>query len=1372
MDTASTSSFNSSASESDSIKIFLRVRPPDPSISENDFAPRVLDVNTADNAVILRTKPDPKIFTYDNVADADITQEAVFSTVGKKIIESCVAGYNGTIFAYGQTGSGKTFTMLGPSENSDNFQHELRGVIPRSFEHLFSLIAHQQELHGSRKQFLCRCSFLEIYQEQIFDLLDTASQGLHLRENMNKGVFVDGLIEQVICNPTDAYQVLVVGMLNRRVAGTSMNRESSRSHAVFTVTIESKEDIDGVQNIRTSQLNLVDLAGSERQKDTNTGGTRLKEAGSINKSLSVLGNVIMSLVDISHGKKRHIPYRDSKLTFLLRDSLGGNTKTRMIACVHPDSRCFGETLSTLNFARSAKLIKNKAVVNEDFHGNNQKLQNEIRRLKEIVESLQNNSISSPSALDKQALFNAESAWKTNFIDAMYFREQSESEKKALQDVVNHLQELCNKKDKYIQSTKMIIKFRENTIQTLRQSAENGFCDLEKDSHVKSLRDEIRVLHQQLENNPMLAKLAGENKHLRSELKRLRARESLGNVHSTASKVADLESIFKELKLYKELSSGSPCGGMRGHHLKDGMTLEAFEKYKRECKEYQEQIEKLRHQVLDVTKTSESRQIAMEVELVSRQKTITELERVLEAHQLKARIECNALKDLHCQTLKVMTTPKMSGSSAGNTNKQSPGNISDCEGDIMDCMMPKDLAAGAHDALMEEIHILQVENGKLKERIDEYESDMLRQRQQVEKLELFNTQLMGVLEKERAENTARRNDYTSAVNTLNEEIDTVKNDLKLLNEENTDLHLVLKSADKQLREEKDKHKATVGKFTQDSQTLESKVLKANIDLERTTRDYEEALKELGSVKEELEMARVTVSFIESHALELEALRNQEIKKREKLEQDYKALQSSSGDYQEYKTQAQANLDLKEAQLEKALSEKAEQDKLIEQMDRVIQENKDMVSTLMSRVHEMKLQHSELEESRMSLRSEVENYSQELEEAKRDLEEAIQKTDLLQSQLDEIQEAGKQELQRKEFEINNLQEDYKSIESMNMRQKEKISKVEADMKGKELRIMELAAIENELKERLNMSEQTRKDMKLRYEESLCQVNNSANSDGLQKILQKKDSEIENLHEACDKQNKLLAQFENAQIELKRENDRLKCKTNEMERTKDELQRRNIEMEDLHIRLKNLELSNKEYINSLKGSLSEKEEQLLEMQQSNPNLNGSFAKMQQDFQSVNERLMTMQSEKSHFQQEVQRLQSSLNEHYEQRVELISQIESFHEEKTKLNSELLSLKEVNQTLVEENNRLCGHSNLNQKIRYYDKKNQEFNELNKKYHDLLTIHNKILQESGRAPLKTGFTPSAKVKFNDITNHSKVYCGENEKALASKNDHSGFVSSL
>ncbi|KAK2500778.1 hypothetical protein MC885_001829, partial [Smutsia gigantea] len=192
---------------------------------------------------------------------------------------------------------------------------------------------------GAGKSFLCKCSFIEIYNEQIYDLLDSASAGLYLREHIRRGVFVVGAVEQVVTSAAEAYQVLSGGWRNRRVASTSMNRESSRSHAVFTVTIESMEKSNETVNIRTSLLNL--------------------EAGNINRSLSCLGQVITALVDVGNGKQRHVCYRDSKLTFLLRDSLGGNAKTAIIANVHPGARCFGETLSTLNFAQRAKLIKNK-----------------------------------------------------------------------------------------------------------------------------------------------------------------------------------------------------------------------------------------------------------------------------------------------------------------------------------------------------------------------------------------------------------------------------------------------------------------------------------------------------------------------------------------------------------------------------------------------------------------------------------------------------------------------------------------------------------------------------------------------------------------------------------------------------------------------------------------------------------------------------------------------------------------------------------------------------------------------------------------------------------------------------------------------------
>ncbi|VFQ73732.1 unnamed protein product [Cuscuta campestris] len=187
-------------------------------------------------------------------------------------------------------------------------------------------------------RFICRCSFLEIYNEQILDLLDPSVVNLQIREDTKKGIHVENLTEVDVTSARDVFQQLVQGGANRKVASTNMNRASSGSHSVFTCVIESKWESQGVTHHRFARLNLVDLAGSERQKSSGAEGERLKEATNINKSLSTLGLVIMNLVDMSNGKSLHVPYRDSKLTFLLQDSLGGNAKTIIIANVSPSSR--------------------------------------------------------------------------------------------------------------------------------------------------------------------------------------------------------------------------------------------------------------------------------------------------------------------------------------------------------------------------------------------------------------------------------------------------------------------------------------------------------------------------------------------------------------------------------------------------------------------------------------------------------------------------------------------------------------------------------------------------------------------------------------------------------------------------------------------------------------------------------------------------------------------------------------------------------------------------------------------------------------------------------------------------------------------------
>ncbi|XP_075062105.1 kinesin-like protein KIF3A [Mixophyes fleayi] len=318
----------------------------------------------------------PKTFTFDTVFGPDSKQLDVYNLTARPIIDSVLEGYNGTIFAYGQTGTGKTFTMEGVRAVP-----ELRGIIPNSFAHVFGHIA---KAEGDTR-FLVRVSYLEIYNEEVRDLLGKdQTQRLEVKERPDVGVYIKDLSGYVVNNADDMDRIMTLGHKNRSVGATNMNEHSSRSHAIFTITIEcSEKGSDGNIHVRMGKLHLVDLAGSERQGKTGATGQRLKEATKINLSLSTLGNVISALVD---GKSTHVPYRNSKLTRLLQDSLGGNSKTMMCANIGPADYNYDETISTLRYANRAKNIKNKARINEDpKDALLRQFQKEIEELKKKLE---------------------------------------------------------------------------------------------------------------------------------------------------------------------------------------------------------------------------------------------------------------------------------------------------------------------------------------------------------------------------------------------------------------------------------------------------------------------------------------------------------------------------------------------------------------------------------------------------------------------------------------------------------------------------------------------------------------------------------------------------------------------------------------------------------------------------------------------------------------------------------------------------------------------------------------------------------------------------------------------------------------------------
>lgn len=331
-----------------------------------------------------------KAFTYDYLFDMDSQQDSIFTTCTEKLIDGCFEGYNATIFAYGQTGSGKTYTM--GTGFDVNIPDEELGIIPRAVHHLFQGIEERrrvaQEQGRPVPEFKINAQFLELYNEEVLDLFDSTrdmKQKSHIKihEDASGGIYTVGVTTRTVSSEAEMMQCLKLGALSRTTASTQMNVQSSRSHAIFTIHLcqvrvcakdnQENETDNGVSNgnsdmdeyeTLTAKFHFVDLAGSERLKRTGATGDRAKEGISINCGLLALGNVISALGDRSK-RASHVPYRDSKLTRLLQDSLGGNSQTVMIACISPSDRDFMETLNTLKYANRARNIKNKVVVNQD-----------------------------------------------------------------------------------------------------------------------------------------------------------------------------------------------------------------------------------------------------------------------------------------------------------------------------------------------------------------------------------------------------------------------------------------------------------------------------------------------------------------------------------------------------------------------------------------------------------------------------------------------------------------------------------------------------------------------------------------------------------------------------------------------------------------------------------------------------------------------------------------------------------------------------------------------------------------------------------------------------------------------------------------------
>ena len=360
-------------------------------------APEVVHCNELHREVQLTQSVNKKEYSrryhFDRVYDADTSQERLYETAVAPMVDEVLQGFNCTVFAYGQTGTGKTHTMTGDMQNQNE-----AGVIPRAVGHIFRYLNGL----GGVNEFTVKCSFLELYNEEITDLLaageaDSPKQKVRVMEDPRAGVVMQGLEEPHVKTAGDIFGLLETGNAKRRTAETLLNKQSSRSHSVFIVTVSVREVLaEGEEVIRVGKLYLVDLAGSENITRSGAVDQRAKEAGNINKSLLTLGRVITALVE----GQGHVPYRDSKLTRLLRDSLGGKTKTCIIATIAPTVQCQEETMSTLDYAHRAKNIKNKPEVNQKISKTThlKEMGGEIARLKaELVAAREKNGVYMPHA---------------------------------------------------------------------------------------------------------------------------------------------------------------------------------------------------------------------------------------------------------------------------------------------------------------------------------------------------------------------------------------------------------------------------------------------------------------------------------------------------------------------------------------------------------------------------------------------------------------------------------------------------------------------------------------------------------------------------------------------------------------------------------------------------------------------------------------------------------------------------------------------------------------------------------------------------------------------------------------------------------------
>nr|XP_019940782.1 PREDICTED: kinesin-like protein KIF15 [Paralichthys olivaceus] len=1361
--------------DSDSIKVFVRVRPLTQGTGLTTDGDQSLCLTvTSPNTIRLLSKPEPRTFTYDHVADMDTSQDSVFSSVAKNIVESCTNGYNGTIFAYGQTGSGKTFTMLGPSE-LDNFTDEHRGVIPRSFEYLFFLINREAERPAQSKSFLCKCSFIEIYNEQIYDLLDTASASLFLRENIKKGVFVEGAVEKFVNSAAEAYQVLSMGWRNRRVASTSMNRESSRSHAVFTMTLESKESINEVVNIRMSQLNLVDLAGSERQKDTHTEGSRLKEASSINRSLMCLGQVIMALVDVSNGKNRHICYRDSKLTFLLRDSLGGNAKTYIIANVHPGSKCFGETLSTLQFAQRAKLIKNKAIINEDTQGNVKQLQAEVKKLKEqLSQALASQGIDygrdiAPGGpeLPMAPSFDIQHdfSYKAKFMAAVNLWRKLEVEKTMLLQKVAQLEEAWTQKDKFIHSSRMIVRFREDHISRLEKklkAGQNLLSEKESQALIDQLKEEIKILRDQVDHHPKMTRYAAENFSLREENRHLRSLESVVKAEDVVAQVsAEVEEAF-QTAMESERATETPAASSTPVAA-DSVSTSTIEKLKAQLLQKQSDLQSALQAFEEYREVTKKQMSQLESEKRYLDKSNRHLENILEATNAYKKQEVSELNRIHVETIKILTTPtKAYNLRTRFVPLSSPDHLNGTDKnaeDIWEEQPPSDMT---EMALTEELRQVQEQTSRVQSHLNEEELKNSKLLQQIAKLEeqitVKSQESDQKDEQLSAERVNRNRDQLSLQETISELQQSLQSEQQasdVLRSEIRDLRLVLQSSDKELAAVRDKLRDDQSEQQREMSQLSSSLISTQLQLDKVQLEWEQLLEQHRTLQDSFDQIQAETKFEADQSRQQLQDRLQEI---DKLKAQLMELNNSLQNEQEHTSTLISQLRENKESTSKELTETVEQNtqlrkqvvdltaqnqrqaaklvdleknltstsEIIKGLEQKIKQDKDVVLDLINQTRDHRIELSQKDQTITHLSEDVTDITAKYNAACLEREDMKEQNSKMQTEMCDMKETLDRSVASNKIEVEVLQEEVtyatEEVERLTKVLDDQNSLLQASQEQTAQKDVMIQNLQQKVQQQQEVVEKTIRNGSFKplvettvTPKSLPRMPHTPGSFSrdLNQVLENQERELENRRSSMMTMEILLAELNAERAAKNEEIQRLKTQLTEKEMVRMEIQALLDKFYTKQSQLTHNGNDHEDLNDAIKQSIhKELQEERAEKRH-----------ILQTLTNTQKKLQAQESMLAQSQTCVQELTSELRNRCLELRELSQRIQD--DEKLLQENELL--RKQNVKLSEENGKLVGHKNHKQRIEYLVKLKKDNTKLQEE-NERLRTENSLMRESGCPP--------------------------------------------